>query len=132
MTKEFLSRRGIAFEPMDVENDPAARAALAALGYRAVPVVQVGDRSMAGWNPTRLAGLVGLSGFRETASPAAEMVRSIEVILDGALRATAQVPDARLSMRSPDRDRPLRPPAQIRQRLLLLNPLRKRLNSMSS
>lgn len=108
MTKEFLSRRGVAFEGMDVENDPRARAALADLGYRSVPVVAVGDRSMSGWNPTRLAELLGLTGFQEQASPAEEMVRSLEVILDGGLRAVRQVPDDRLMMRSPDRDRPLR------------------------
>jgi hypothetical protein len=108
MTKEFLSKRGIPFEPMDTENDPKARAALLELGYRAVPVVAVGDQSMAGWNPTRLAALLGLTGFRETASPAEEMVRSLEVVLDGALRAVRQVPDDQLMMRSPDRDRPLR------------------------
>ena len=93
---------------MDVENDAVARAALAALGYRAVPVVQVGDRSMAGWSPTRLAALLGLTGFRETASPAEELIRSLEVVLDGAVRAVRQVPDDQLAMRSPDRDRPLR------------------------
>ncbi|MFN8556868.1 MAG: glutaredoxin domain-containing protein [Dehalococcoidia bacterium] len=108
MTKEFLSKRGISFEPMDTENDPKAREALAALGYRAVPVVQVGDKSMAGWNPTRLAALLGVVNFQEKASPAAEMIRSLEIILDGALRAVRQVPDDRLMMRSPDRDRPLR------------------------
>ncbi len=108
MTKEFLSRRGISYEGMDVENDPAARAALAALGYRSVPVVAVGARSMAGWNPTRLAALVGLTGFAEQAAPAEELIRSLEVVLDGALRAVRQVPDNRLTMRSPDRDRPLR------------------------
>jgi hypothetical protein len=36
------------------------------------------------------------------------MVRSLELILDVALRAVRQVPDDRLSLRSPDRDRPLR------------------------
>ncbi len=108
MTKEFLSRRGITFEGMDVENDPKARAALADLGYKSVPVVALGDRSMAGWNPTRLAALLGLAGFQEEASPAEEMIRSLEVILDGGLRAVRQVPDDRLTMRSPDRDRPLR------------------------
>ena len=108
MTKEFLSKRGIPFEPLDTENDPKAKAALIALGYRSVPVVAVGEKSMAGWNPTRLAALLGLTGFRETASPAEEMIRSLEVVLDGALRAVRQVPDDRLMMRSPDRDRPLR------------------------
>jgi glutaredoxin len=108
MTKEFLSRRGIPFEGMDVENDPEARAALTALGYKAVPVVAAGDRAVAGWNPTRLAALLGLTDFEERTAPAEEMVRSLELILDGALRAVRQVPDDRLGLRSPDRDRPLR------------------------
>jgi len=108
MTKEFLSRRGIPFAALDVENDPQARAALAALGYRAVPVVQAGDQAMAGWNPTRLAALVGLSRFQETAAPAEALIRSLERIVDGALRAVRQAPAASLTMRSPDRDRPLR------------------------
>jgi hypothetical protein len=108
MTKEFLSRRGISFGALDVENDPQARAALLALGYRAVPVIQAGDQAMTGWNPTRLAALVGLTGFQEAAAPAEELIRSLERIVDGALRAVRQVPDDRLAMRSPDRDRPLR------------------------
>jgi glutaredoxin len=69
MTKEFFSRRGILFEGMDVENDPKARAALAALDYKAVPVVVADDRSIAGWNPTWLAALLGLTRFQETAAP---------------------------------------------------------------
>lgn len=107
MTKEFLSRRGIPFEGMDVENDPAAAAALAALGYKSVPVVAKGTQAVAGWNPTRLAALIGVAHQERTAPPD-ELIRSLQMILDGALRAVRQVPDDRLTLRSPDRDRPLR------------------------
>lgn len=107
MTKEFLSKRGIAYQALDVENDPGARAALAALGYKSVPVVAAGERSVAGWNPTRLAELVGIQHVERTAPPA-EIVRSLDLILEAALRAVRQAPDDRLTMRSPDRDRPLR------------------------
>ena len=107
MTKEFISRRGIPFEGMDVENDPAAAAALAELGYKAVPVVARGKESVFGWNPTRLAALLEVA-HQEQAAPPAELIRSLQVVLEGALRAVRQVPDDKLGMRSPDRDRPLR------------------------
>ena len=55
MTKEFLSRRGIPFEALDVENDPAAAEALGALGFKSVPVVARGPRTFGGWNPTKSA-----------------------------------------------------------------------------
>jgi glutaredoxin len=43
-TKEFLTRHGIEYESIDVHNDPAGRAALAALGARSVPVVALGQK----------------------------------------------------------------------------------------
>lgn len=107
MTKEFLSRRGIPFEALDVENDPAAAAALAALGYRTVPVVVRGAEAVVGWNPSRLAALLAVP-FEERTAPPEELIRSLDLILEAALRAVRQVPDDRLTMRSPDRDRPLR------------------------
>ena len=59
MTKELLSKRGIVFEALDIENDPGALEQLQALGLTTVPVVAVGDRYVAGWNPTKVAVLVG-------------------------------------------------------------------------
>ncbi|SIT51511.1 conserved hypothetical protein [Paraburkholderia piptadeniae] len=43
-TKEFLIEQGIEFESLDVHNDPDARAQLAELGARSVPVVSIGKR----------------------------------------------------------------------------------------
>lgn len=107
MTKEFLSKRGIPFDALDVENDPAAAEALRALGFRSVPVVVRGEHALAGWNPTRLAALLGIPFAERTATPD-ELVRSLDLIVEAAIRAVRQVPDGRLTMRSPDRDRPLR------------------------
>ena len=107
MTKELLSKRGIEYESLDVENDPGALAQLRALGLSSVPAVAVGDRAVTGWNPTKVAELVGFS-LEERTAPPAEMIASLEMLLDATLRAVRQVPDDQLMLKSPDRDRPLR------------------------
>jgi hypothetical protein len=106
MTKELLSKRGIAFESLDIENDPGALEQLQALGLVTVPVVAVGDRYVAGWNPTKVAELVGFQ-FLEWVTPPQELIDSLKMLLEASLRAARQVPDEHLTMKSPDRDRPL-------------------------
>ena len=69
MTKAMLSRRGVEFDALDVENDPEAMRSLRALGIMSVPAVVVGDRWMTGWNPTRLAELVGFAHQERGGSP---------------------------------------------------------------
>jgi glutaredoxin len=107
MTKAMLSRRGVEFDAFDVENDPQAMRDLRALGLMSVPAVVVGDRSMTGWNPTRLAELVGIV-LQEKAGTPDELLSSLRVILDAALRAVRQVPDDRWEHMAPGRNRPLR------------------------
>ena len=110
MTKAMLSRRGVEFDAFDVENDPEAMRALRALGIASVPAVVVGDRWITGWNPTRLAELVGFAHQERGGSPE-EMVASLREIVDAALRAVRQIPDGGDEVwerRAPGRDRPLR------------------------
>jgi len=107
MTKAMLSRRGVEFDAFDVENDPRALEQLRALGLSSVPAVLVGERSMTGWNPTRLAELVGFSLQEQTGTPA-ELLSSQRVILDAALRAVGQIPDDGWERMAPGRRRPLR------------------------
>lgn len=107
MTKAMLSRRGVEFDALDVENDPLALEQLRALGLSSVPAVVVGDRLMTGWNPTRLAELVGFS-LNENVSTPEELLSSQRVILDGALRAVGQIPDDGWERMAPGRKRPLR------------------------
>jgi glutaredoxin len=107
MTKAMLSRRGVEFDAFDVENDPEAARALRELGFSSVPVVIVGDRSMAGWNPTKLAELVGFA-LEEHVSGPDELLARIRVILDAAQRAVRQVPDDAWERMAPGRNRPLR------------------------
>src|SRR3954451_7665706 len=107
MTNALLSQRGVEFDVLDVENDPAAMSALRALGLASVPAVVVGDRAMTGWNPTRLAALVGFA-YEERATPPEELVPSLHHALDATLRAVRQIPDDRWEMTAPGRERPLR------------------------
>src|SRR5919198_3890348 len=108
MTKAMLSRRGVEFDAYDVENDPEALRRLRALGLSSVPAVVVGDRSMTGWNPTRLAELVGFAHQERGTSPE-DLVSSLRDILDAALRAVRQMPaGADWERKAPGRDRPLR------------------------
>ena len=107
MTKAMLSRRGVEFDAFDVENDPEAARTLRELGFSSVPLVVVGDRSVSGWNPTRLAELVGFA-LDERAGTPEELVSSLRVILDAALRAVRQLPDDGLERMAPGRNRPLR------------------------
>src|SRR5438270_1890096 len=106
MTKAMLSRRGVEFDALDVENDPAALQALQALGIASVPAVVVGDRWMTGWNPTRLAELVGFAHQERGSSPE-ELIASLRDILDAGLRAVRQFPpETDWDKRAPARDRP--------------------------
>jgi Glutaredoxin len=107
MTKAMLSRRGVEFDALDVENDPGAMQQLRGLGLSSVPAVVVGDRVMTGWNPTRLAELVGFP-LEEKAGTPRELLSSQRVILDAALRAVAQIPDDGWEQMGPGRNRPLR------------------------
>jgi glutaredoxin-like protein NrdH len=107
MTKALLSRRGVEFDDHDVQADPSAMDDLRALGIMSVPAVVVGDRSMSGWNPTQLAELVGVS-HEERAVPPDDLVSTIRLVLDAAIRAARQVPDDRWEVEHPMRKRPLR------------------------
>jgi glutaredoxin len=107
MTKALLSRRGVEFDVRDIEKDPTAFEELQALGVMSVPAVVVGDQMVLGWNPTKLAELVGFEA-REVATTPDHMVASMRTVLDATIRAVAQIPHEMLVWKSPDRDRPLR------------------------
>jgi glutaredoxin len=107
MTKALLSQRGVEFDALDVANDPHALAALRELGYTSVPTVVVGDRALTGWNPTRLAELVGFTYTEQAAAPE-ELIGSIGQIVEAAIRAVAVVPDDGWERSHAGRQRPLR------------------------
>ena len=52
--KEFLSRAGVAFAVMNVDEDDRAYDALLARGWRTIPVTFIGDRVIKGYDPAAL------------------------------------------------------------------------------
>jgi glutaredoxin len=56
----FLSQHGIPFVERNIGDDPAARDELINAGFRAVPVIRVGDQSMVGFSPVQMRKLLGM------------------------------------------------------------------------
>ena len=56
----FLSQHGIPFVERNIGADPAARDELINSGFRAVPVIRVGDETMVGFSAPRLRKLLGI------------------------------------------------------------------------
>lgn len=55
MAKEYLTSKGVAFKEVDVEKDrEAARAIVAKTGQMGVPVIEVGDEVILGFDRPRL------------------------------------------------------------------------------
>ena len=57
---DFMSRQGVPFVERNIGDDPAARDELINAGYRAVPVIRVGDESMVGFSAPKLRKLLGI------------------------------------------------------------------------
>ena len=57
--KEFLSHKRIVFTVKNVAEDPAARAELEALGYRATPVTVIDGEVVVGFDRGRIERLLG-------------------------------------------------------------------------
>ncbi len=57
--KEFLSHSGIVFTVKNVAEDPAARAELEGLGYRATPVTVIDGEVVVGFDRGRIERLLG-------------------------------------------------------------------------
>jgi Glutaredoxin len=107
MMKALLSRRGVEFDEFNVVADPSAMDELVSRGITSVPAAIVGDQSMSGWNPGRLAELLGMDLEEEPVAPA-ELVRTVRLVLNAAIRATGQVPEDKWEMTYEHRPRPLR------------------------
>lgn len=54
MTAQLLSQRGIKFDYVDISKDADAAARVQSLGYRQLPVVEVGDEHWSGFRPDRV------------------------------------------------------------------------------
>ncbi len=107
MMKALLSRRGVEFDEFNVVADPSALDELVSRGIMSVPAAILGDRSMSGWNPSRLAELLEMELEEEPVAPA-ELVRTARLVLEAAIRAAGQVPEDKWEMTYEHRPRPLR------------------------
>jgi len=101
----LLSSWGIEFEPVNVEANPNELEGLKARGIRSLPAVIWGGRAFHGWSPRGLASFFGVPYSEAGPLPPAELARRLDRILGAAQRAVRQVPDDRLGMKAPDRDR---------------------------
>jgi hypothetical protein len=99
--KEFLSTLGVDFEHVNVAAQPSGRERLAGLGVLSV-------RYVTGAKLQDIADLVGKPYQAQAKLPPEQLVQKLDVVLAAAQRYIRQVPDDRLEMKSPDRDRPLR------------------------
>lgn len=56
MVKQYLSMKGKEFNVVNLDDDPEARQSLfEKTGAMTVPITQVGDEFIVGWNPAKLA-----------------------------------------------------------------------------
>ena len=58
MTKKLLDRRGVAFNAVDVSDDPEALEMIRSLGYTTAPVVVAGDIHFSGFRPDSLDRII--------------------------------------------------------------------------
>jgi glutaredoxin len=105
--KEFLEKHDIAFEAVNLAEQPDRYPEVQALGLSA-PAVIKGDRGVPGMDLTRIAALVGFDYDPPAIAPPAELVERYAVVNAALRRLTAQFPEGRLDYKSPDRDRSMR------------------------
>jgi hypothetical protein len=104
-TKEFLTRHRVPFLSRNVLVDEAAFTELAHFGLRQVPIVTMGDQWANGQVLADVARVAGIAWGPQQIFPVAELDRRLQLILTGAQRFTAQLPDASLEQLLPNRPR---------------------------
>ena len=104
-TKEFLGKHQIPFLSRNVLTDEGALEELLALGTRQLPVISRGKDWVNGQSLKEIARLVGIDLGVIRHLPPAELVRRIDVVVDGASRFFAQIPEDHLDDQLPGRPR---------------------------
>jgi glutaredoxin len=57
---DFLTTHNVPYVEKSLATDPVARDELVAMGFRAVPVIRVGNETMLGFSPVKLRKMLGL------------------------------------------------------------------------
>jgi glutaredoxin len=104
-TKEFLTKQGIAYESINVQDNDAALAELLRLGARGLPVVSLGDRFTLCQSFGDLLKFIDVKTRLGDALSPAELVAKIDLVLTAAARYTRQFPEAQLKLQFRDRKR---------------------------
>ena len=60
LAMDFMTRNGVTFIERSLADDPAARDELLAMGFRAVPVIKVGNETMLGFSAPKLRKMLSL------------------------------------------------------------------------
>ena len=102
--REFLREHGVAFESVNVREDPSAAARLAALGVRSVPVIARGGEFVHGQDLATVARFVGIDLEAERL-PVPVLVSRLMALLDTAGALAGQLPADALRETLPGRER---------------------------
>jgi len=106
-TKEFLTRHGVPFVSIDVLADERGFRELEELGVRMIPLVAKGKEYVSDQILKDVARIVGID-FDRKVLPPSELKARIDGILAGAIRFSAQLPEAHLGDMLPNRPRSFR------------------------
>lgn len=104
-TKEFLQKNGVPFLSRNVLEDETAFQELERFGLKQVPIVTRGDAWANGQVLRDVAQLCGIAYGDVRMLPVAEMRARLDVVLAGAARFLAQMPDEALAQMLPNRPR---------------------------
>lgn len=92
-TKEFLARRGVAFESVNVAARPEAMQELAALGARSIPVVSRGADWVYAQSLNDVTGFLGIAAAEGARLAPAALAKRVNIVLPKAMGFVRQLPD---------------------------------------
>jgi glutaredoxin len=92
-TKEFLTRRGVAFESVNVAAQPTAMQELAALGARSIPVVSRGADWVYAQSLNDVTGFLGIAAAEGARLSPAALAQRVNIILPKAMGFVGQMSD---------------------------------------
>ena len=87
-----MSARGVDFDSINVQDDPAGLEALSALGPRTPPVVSKGSKYVFGQSIQQVADFLGLE-LGHTPLPPGQLVAKLDMVLAASQRMAVQIPD---------------------------------------
>ena len=106
-TKEFLQKRGVEFESVNLSDEPERLQDVADRGFRAVPVIMDENRAMIAQDLKFVAAFVGIP-YQVKMLPVDQLADKMSAILTSAIDSTSVIPTKALAEGIGGRDRPNR------------------------